>query len=333
MNAILQKIKLFISGLFYGLKAADAELATMQPETAPDTSIQKEVADKRVGRHLINGEVTQAVEELRYRTYRVERESENYDYTGGDRAEKRKDTVDLKSRHVVRFSQPCQAFTQSVKDSIGDVNNEAPVKYTVDFEYVGITPRFRLENFVTLIDVDVTLGERGIKETTLHFLSEPNQDDVRSKPFIKELVSLAEGTDDERRYRISHSEWEPIGSMSFVTMKASNGEPDYISYSFGGGAITKVEKKDRTILMTIRWTKIAITDLTEKFYSPSMAKKYEEKMSKLDASSWDMEKTARCADCGKEISNNEAGITAYELGRPLCVDCYAKVYDSPEGEK
>ena len=60
-------------GLFYGMKAADDTLLSPAQDDLCNTVIQKEVADERVGGHLMKGEVTQAVEELRYRTYEVER--------------------------------------------------------------------------------------------------------------------------------------------------------------------------------------------------------------------------------------------------------------------
>ena len=44
------------------------------------TSIIKQVQDKRVSEALLKGEITQEVQELRYRTYKVDKESKTYEY-------------------------------------------------------------------------------------------------------------------------------------------------------------------------------------------------------------------------------------------------------------
>ena len=82
----MNKIKKYLLNLWYGLpfglKAADTEIMGSNNNGSDGSSIHQEVSDERVAKHLLKGEVTQEVEELRYRTYKVAGESENYEYLG-----------------------------------------------------------------------------------------------------------------------------------------------------------------------------------------------------------------------------------------------------------
>ena len=79
----LKKILLNIwYGLPFGLKAAGDEILGSGEADQARTEVNQQVTDKRVAKHLLKGEVTQEVEELRYRTYRVANESEKYKYVG-----------------------------------------------------------------------------------------------------------------------------------------------------------------------------------------------------------------------------------------------------------
>ena len=85
----MSKIKKYFLNLWYGLpfgmKAADTEIMGSKQVDDNGVTIQQEVSDQRVAKHLLKGEVTQEVEELRYRTYKVSNEAENYKYLGKGR--------------------------------------------------------------------------------------------------------------------------------------------------------------------------------------------------------------------------------------------------------
>lgn len=328
MKKLIRKIKSLWHGLFYGLKAADDTLLAPPQNDLGNVIMQKEVADERVGEHLIKGEVTQAVEELRYRTYTVEGESKNWTYIGDGQAVKSKG-VDLKNRRRIRFSQNCGRVTNSVLEGMEALDNATSEinQYVLKFEYTDI-PRFKLETFATVIDVDVTLGKYGVKKTTLHFELQPDHYDVTSKPFTLALKKMDKENPDEKKHELMTSDWYGrISALSFITYKASNLEPDYMSYSFAYGEITDVRFTKMECEMEIQWKEVDIINLTEKFYSPEMAQKYESNAPKFTQPVYEMQETAKCADCGKEISKNEAGIMQYEVGRPLCLDCYQKFLD------
>ena len=68
-------------GLFYGLKATDKEVFTQSGiDMGGGISMDEEMHTNRISHDLLAGKETQAVKELRYRTYQVDREAKNYEY-------------------------------------------------------------------------------------------------------------------------------------------------------------------------------------------------------------------------------------------------------------
>ena len=71
----MNKIKKFLLNIWYGLpfglKAASEEIMSGGEVEQNGSSINQEATDNRVAKHLLKAEVTQEVEELRYRTYKV----------------------------------------------------------------------------------------------------------------------------------------------------------------------------------------------------------------------------------------------------------------------
>ena len=172
----MSKIKKYFLNLWYGLpfgmKAADTEIMGNKSVDDNGVTIQQEVSDQRVAKHLLKGEVTQEVEELRYRTYKVANESENYKYLGNGVAvkeEKEERPIDRK-RH--RFTQDNENICQSVLDSLKQVGNYGVEKYRFEIDYDAFV-RFKVEKFATKVDVNIN-DETGLIETTLHFNMEPD---------------------------------------------------------------------------------------------------------------------------------------------------------------
>ena len=103
MNRIIEKIKSIFYSLPFGLKAADTEImGSSISGDGNDTVINQQVNDNRVAKHLLKGEITQEVEELRYRTSKVERETDKYEYIGNGMAVKKEEK---NSNDIIKFSQ------------------------------------------------------------------------------------------------------------------------------------------------------------------------------------------------------------------------------------
>ena len=107
MNTIKKWAYKILYALPFGMKAADEEIMGGNSSSSDDgQSVHQQVSDERVAKHLLKGEITQPVKELRYRTYKVDDEAKNYEYLGGGTAIKKEaKPVDTKRIHC---SQECK---------------------------------------------------------------------------------------------------------------------------------------------------------------------------------------------------------------------------------
>ena len=331
MNAIkrLQKVLLnFYYGLPFGLKAAGDEIMGGGEADQAGTEINQQVSDKRVAKHLLKGEVTQEVEELRYRTYRVANESENYKYIGNGVAVKQ-EKEKSKDKTRFKFSQENENICESVLNTMNQLGNYGTEKYRFEIDYNSFV-RFKVEKFAKKVDVDID-EKTGKIETTLHFNTEPDPYDAASMPFINELKKLL---DAKSEYEISRNEIATsIYNFSFTTYKAYN-EDDLVSYSFiKGGKFKEFKKEGYEYLLTLTWNEYLRLplDLESKYYSKSMAEKYARKEKKDVAPEMvNTERKRYCSVCGKEMSVYDADIQEADGHKPICKDCLNKALKNEE---
>ena len=324
MNKLKKLVLNIWYGLPFGLKAADTEIMGAKTVNLDGTNVSQEVSDQRVGKHLLKGEVTQAVEELRYRTYRVANESEKYKYLGNGVAVKKEAEEEPKERTKYKFSQDNGGITETVLDGLNQVGKNGVERYRFEIDYDSFV-RFKVEKFATKVDVNINDAD-GTIETTLHFNTQPNPYDAASMPFINEIDKLV-GVKNE--YAISKNEIaSTIKNLAFTTYKAS-GEEDFVNYCFINGAKFKDFKKETNeYLLTLTWNEYLRVplNLESKYYSKEMAKKYENKEKKeVDLSVMEIERKAYCSICGKEMSIYDADIQRADGGEPICQECLQKV--------
>ena len=315
-------------GLPFGLKGADTEIMGNKKADGNGTTISQEVSDERVAKHLLKGEVTQEVEELRYRTYKVSNESEKYKYLGNGVAikqEKKVKPLEGKTKH--RFTQENEIICESVLDTLKQVGKSGIERYRFEIDYESFV-RFKVERFATKVDVLIN-DEEGIIETVLHFNSEPNPYDAVSMPFINELKRLL---GERNEHAIERNEIaSSIENLSFTTYKA-NGEDDFVNYCFINGAKFKEIKEDGyEILLTFTWDEYLRVplDLEAKYYSKEMAEKYRNKQRKnVEVSMVQAERKAYCSVCGKEMSVYDADIQMVDGYEPICTECLQKALNT-----
>lgn len=324
----LKKILLNIwYGLPFGLKAAGDEIMGSGEADQTGTEVNQQVTDKRVAKHLLKGEVTQEVEELRYRTYRVANESENYKYVGNGIAIK-EEKEKPKDKTRFKFSQENENICQSVLDTMNQVGNYGVERYRLEIDYKSFV-RFKVEKFAKKIDVDID-EKIGKVVTTLHFNTEPDPYDAASMPFINELKKLLNANE----YEISRNEIATsIYNLSFTTYKAYN-EDDLVNYSFiKGGKFKEFKQDGYEYLLTLEWDEYLRlpTDLESKYYSKSMAEKYAKKERKDVAPEMiNSERKRYCSVCGKEMSVYDADIQEADGHKPICKDCLNKALKKEE---
>lgn len=326
----MNKVKKYFLNLWYGLpfglKAASDEIMGSNGTSSNDTNISQEVSDERVAKHLLKGEVTQNVEELRYRTYKVDNESKNYKYLGNGIAVKEGGNK-KESKTKFKFSQTNENICETVLQSLNQVGNYGAEKYRFEIDYNSFV-RYKVEKFATKIAVDIN-EEIGKIETTLYFSTEPNPYDAASMPFINELKKLF---DVKSEYQISRNEIaSSIMNISFTTYKAYN-EEDFVNYCFINGAKFKSFKQEGyEYLLTFEWNEYLRLplDLESKYYSKSMAEKYEKKERKnVDVSMVQAERKRYCSVCGKEMSVYDADIQEADGHEPVCKECMQKALNN-----
>ena len=118
-----------------------------------------------------------------------------------------------------------------------------------------------------------------------------------------------------------------IKNFSFVTYKATN-EDDLVTYSFiNGGKFKSFEQKGYEYLMTLTWDEYMRVplNLEAKYYSKTMAEKYEKKERKdAPVSLAEVERKRYCSVCGKEMSVYDADIQEASGQEPVCKECMQK---------
>lgn len=310
-----------IYNLPFGMRGADKEILGSTKNVVCDESIVQEVSDERVAKHLLKGEVTQGVEELRYRTYKVDNEAKGYEYLGNGVAVKKDEQTSFKTKH--KFTQEnknlCAGLNSALKETTDGNYEETIDRYTIELNYNHVC-RFRIDKRITNVDVLID-DKKGIIETTLHFNSEPDIYDGTSMPFINELKKLLSANEEEiKRNEIATA----IRDLSFCTYKADN-EEDFVTYSFSGEMKYEgLRKVGYEYLMKLSWEEYVRLplNLEAKYYSKSMAEKYEKKERKdVVIPMVNIERKRYCSVCGREMNNYDADIQEVDGSEPICTKC------------
>lgn len=338
MSNFFRALKNILYSLPFGLKAADTEIMGSNVSgDGNDTVIKQQVNDNRVAKHLLKGEVTKEVSELRYRMYKVDRETDNYEYVGHGVAIK-KDKKEQPS-NIIKFSQENKLICNDVLTELNNVGTYGVENYTVSINYISPV-RFKMQEFLTLVDVLIESGKKAI--TTLHFNDTRNPQMFKSKPFVTELEKLEKLFKTNDAYGLSRNDFATsILCMSFTTFKATDRQPNVISYSFISPKLINVIHENGEFKLSYKWEKYTRLDLTEKFYNAELEEKYKNKEKKNLESDITIEDAngkkvddwwykhyssmCKCAKCGKEMHTfKDSFIIDNEVGKPICLECYSK---------
>lgn len=319
---ILNKIKALLYSIPFGMKAADDEILGSNPfETSSHTiEIGQEINNKKLSKHLLKGEVTQEVEELRYRNYKVEAASKQYEYVGnGEAVKTEKKPRDL---NVIKFTQSNKLNTTTLLEEFKRVNQYGDETYLIQCTYNDVV-RFKIEQFLKSVQVVIN-NYKGIKETKLHFSAYPSPYDSKSKPFINELEKLTT-LDLSNETAVNKNDIATsMVTLSFSTWKASD-EDDFTNYSFvDGSKLTKVEKVDGEYILTFEWgnyMRVPI-DLLQTYYSDSMEKKYQANERKnVEIHLVDIQEKHFCEICGAEVHQRDYEILVADKMPIICNKC------------
>jgi hypothetical protein len=313
---MIKKISNFFSGLFYGLasgfKNAESEMFTSKHSPNSDSGYVQQIKEQNIGKDLLKGEVTQEVEDLRYSTYKVYRESDNYEYIGNGMSVKKE--VQPFNINNFTFVQKNKIFCKGVYESFDETKENDADKFTLTIVYDN-TPRFRLERFVECLTVN---GVNGIVDITFRFNKAYDLTSPITKMFFNEVMKLKNSERGNEVY------CDNIISLCFTTYKAQ-GEEDFIMYIFNDLKPKSYEFFDEYINITFTTIDFKRDDLTEKFFSKNQQDKYSTKIEKERKLSFVTHNPKyKCSECGEEMNQFDYEITSYDFGKGLCIKCLEK---------
>ena len=325
---IIRGVYLFWVGLFYGMRAVDNEIFTIETS---DTEIGSNVDAHAngVAGAMLRGEVTQQVKELRYRTYKVDRESKKYQYYSPTLALRREKfdskfaTCENLDGLEIVVIQPNDIYHVTAMESLAnaDINNTEEIGSTVNGQgekdiAVRVTysaseldkpknviniersdnfiPRYKLEDYTKR----VVVRRKKDKECIVDFYVSmyPDISKFKSKGFVSEIKKLK---DLSRRNDISD-----IQKLKFVSYKAF-GVEDLTEFEFNLNKFIGVFEFDGMYILRYEATSITEIDLVmTKYFNPEMEAKYAKKEKKdivLNIFGSDEKREYVCAKCGKVI--------------------------------
>lgn len=276
MNKVVRFFKNLLYSLPFGLKGADTEIMGSGESDTVGTELNQQVNDKRVAKHLLKGEVTKEVEELRYRTYKVDRESKNYTYAGHGNAVKTEPKE--KTKGVLSFTQENKLICNDVLTELNRVEGYSVEKHLITVEYKNPV-RIKADEFIKYVDVYIKDGEKA--KTTLHFDDIRNPQSFLSKPFVTELEKLEDAFSKNDAYALKRFDLvDSITSISFTTLNATNKTPDVVTYSFVTPTLIDIKHDNGEFKLTYEWEVYGIVDLTSKFFNAELEEKYQKKAKK-----------------------------------------------------
>ena len=342
IKKLRDRINAYWTGFFYGLKDANDTVFTQAGiNNSVGTEIQQQVTENRVSKDLLKGEVTQQVEELRYRTYKVDRESKQFEYFSPTKAIR----FDKQDSKFVKYDnsdnlelitiQPNHANTANIYDGTKDVDFlnaklvdgqgnvsinlghfDVENKYNIEIER-DFMPRFKLEAYTTRLVVK-KLDDEDNMILDFYVSKYPQEKDMKSIYFIKEVEKLMSG--------YKQSDITSMIRVSFVTSHAY-GLNDMIEFRFDHIYYKGILEYDGHYILKFKaHAYVNGKDQTDEFYSKSMDEKYrnnEKKEVVIDAFSGGNEyKTFVCAECGKTVEYDTEAIDNMQasLGRDITDD-------------
>lgn len=292
---------MFFYSLFYGMKTTeDTVFHQTGFSVGEGTSIIKEVEDQRVSKALLKGEVTQEVEELRYRTYKVDKESKTFEYYAPTLAMKR----DKQDNKFLKYDdsdglelitvQPNDFIVETVGETLEQVGGRGNrTKYRIKIKR-NFVPRYKIEEYITRLDVKKLDDTHVILD--MYVSKYPNDKDFKSKGFVREIEKIR-----DEKIKSDVLDYEEV---SFITNHAYKLD-DMVKFVFKNVWFKEIVEFDGHYIVRFKASLQQDTiDFTKIYYSKTMDEKYKNKVQKdvvLNLNDYLVSKVYTCQECGKEV--------------------------------
>jgi hypothetical protein len=314
LKKILHNIESFFINFAFATKNTETQIFTQGGVDSANGGIIMS-QDVTQGTHalskaLLKGELTEEVKQLRYRTYKVDREAKNYKYFAPTLALKKKEGKDNKfvsydksdGLDVITI-QYNYALSEDTLDAINQIENGGrgeKTKYKFEIKR-NFVPRFRLEEFlkkvvVKRLDETHAILDFYFSQYPERFFNTSDDKSFRSKAFINELKRIRNG---------GKSDVLDMEQMRFITSHAYK-KDDLIEYVFRNLWYRETVEFDGDYILRF---KASIEhdgyDLTASYYNKTMDEKYknnEKKEVTIDITGSVPVERYTCADCGKVVT-------------------------------
>lgn len=301
LNKIKRNIQIFFYSLFYGMKSTeDTVLHQTGLTNSPGTSVIKEIDDQRISKALLKGEVTQQVEELRYRTYKVDKESKDFEYYAPTLALKK----DRQDKNFMKYDdsdglelitiQPNDVLVETVSETLEQVGGRGKrTQYRIKIKR-NFVPRYKIEEYITRLDVKKLDENHVILD--MYVSKYPNDKDFKSKGFVREVEKIR-----DEKIKSDILDYEEI---SFITNHAYKLN-DMVKFVFKNIWFREIIEFDGHYILKFKASlQQDVLDLTKKYFSKTMEEKYKNKEKKeviLNPFEHNQIQVYKCQECGKEI--------------------------------
>ena len=260
---------------------------------------------------MLKGEITQEVEELRYRTYKVDKESKTFEYFAPTLAMKRdkQDTKFLKydDRDGLELItvQPNDFLVETVSETLEQVGGRGKrTQYRIKIKR-NFTPRYKIEEYITRLDVKKLDDKHVILD--MYVSKYPNDKDFKSKGFVREVEKIR-----DEKIKSDILDYEEV---SFLTNHAYKMD-DMVKFVFKNIFFREVVEFDGHYILRFKASiQQDIIDLTNIFYSKTMDEKYKNKEKKevvLNFNDYLVKNVYKCDECGKEVVLDKEMIDSLE---------------------
>ena len=311
-NKVARKLKEIWYGLFGAMKITEEEVfKPANIEINPATSITQEVHDKRVSTALLAGKETQEVKELRYRTYVVDREAEEYEVFSPTLAMRKEELEKQDSKFVyyddsdglevitIQNNFPLVETVEETLNQVGQRGKKTEYWIKIEREF-GFIPRYRIEEYTKkLVVKEKTKDKTAILE--FYVSKYPNKEDLKSKGFVKEIEKIK---DEGIR-----SDIIDINVISFETNQAYK-LPNMLYFSFKKKEFVGITEYDgHYVIKFLVDILVNGQDRVKQYYNREMDEKYRKKLPKevihtLLCDEIDESIKYTCEECGKTVIYN-----------------------------
>lgn len=288
---LLVDAKVAFNSLFRGMKAAD-DVMLKQVHGGGETEIVQNQTGGGVMADISQGKITNEVKETIDANYRILKESKKYKsnvkfteengYEGGVV----KKTLEDFLKHppvLVHDGEKLKVIQDNEKTSKGNSFNLEDVLNSNEYDYdtllkiirEGYQSRFNIEKFIKRIVVKSIEGsERNMVD--LYLSSYPNGYNVVEGLLVNQLKAVMEKNE-------TNVDFLRFDGIAFVTHNAWNSD-DFSRYMFDDIKFKGIEKFDGNFVLRFDCEVVEDGyDVTEKYKTESLTKKYEKKERRIDS--------------------------------------------------